>query len=100
MSFKPIEALGSMSHTFKASKAQTQLQQRVQMNELMIAEAGRQAQQLARKRTQASDFKKEVRFQGSDQHGHRLKDQKKKHSKKSSAKSQHPTKGTHIDYSM
>lgn len=100
MSFKPIEALGSLSHTFKASKAQTQLQQRVQMNEVMMAEAGRQAEQLARKQAQASDFKKEARFHGSNQNESRKKGSKKKQSKESSAKSQHPTKGTHIDYSM
>ncbi|MFK3938720.1 hypothetical protein ACI2JA_14570 [Alkalihalobacillus sp. NPDC078783] len=100
MSFKPIEALGSLSHTFKASKAQTQLQQRVQMNEVMMAEAGKQAEQLARKQAQASDFKKEARFQGSGQSTYGKKNSKKKQNKKSSAKSQHPTKGTHIDYSM
>ncbi|WYP24943.1 hypothetical protein NSQ54_11425 [Alkalihalobacillus sp. FSL W8-0930] len=100
MSFKPIEALGSLSHTFKASKAQTQLQQRVQMNEVMMAEAGRQAEQLARKRIPASDLKKEARFQGSSQSGHQQKKQKKKQNEEPSAKSQHPTKGTHIDYSM
>lgn len=100
MSFKPIEALGSLTHTFKASKAQTQLQQRVMMNEAMMAEAGKQADQLARKQTQAPDLKKQARFQGSGQPGHQKKESKKRQSKETSAKSQHPTKGTHIDYSL
>lgn len=69
------------------------------MNEVMMAEAGRQAEQLARKRIPASDLKKEARFHGPASLVINKK-AKKKQNEETSAKSQHPTKGTHIDYSM
>ncbi|MCM2674717.1 hypothetical protein [Alkalicoccobacillus plakortidis] len=99
MSFKPIEALGSLSNTFKGSKQQTQLQQRVQMNEAMLAEAQRQSDQNASKQTPRSDLNNAARFTASAKGNLPTKKRKKQEEPHSSPKSHHPDKGTYIDYS-
>ncbi|MDQ0206320.1 hypothetical protein [Alkalicoccobacillus murimartini] len=99
MSFKPIEALGSLSNTFKGSKMQSQLQQRVHMNEAMMAEAQRQADVKSRQQSPRSNLDHPARFPPSTKRQPSLSKRKKQDEQPASSKSHHPDKGTYIDYS-